>query len=388
MKLFRSSTVIILSAVITAFLIVGSYAFYQIYISRQAAERASTDTVVTTDQIETSKNARSNTEEKAVPKSVFPTPKRELPQTKVLNTDYHIFQTFNNCGPASLSMALRFFGLDVSQQTLGQALRPYQHPKGDNDDKSVTLEELALEAQKYGFNTYHRPAGDIEIIIQLIAIDLPVITRTWLKPNDDIGHYRLVKGYDESQQTLIQDDSLQGKNLSYTYEEFNLIWEKFNYEYLVLVPEEKTELVEDILGDNAVEHNAWQEAIRISTQALGRNPADVSARLNLSVALYNIGDYKGSVTEFENIENNLPQKALWYQIEPIYAYYELENYSRVFEITDRILDNGNRAFSELYLIRGNSYLNQGQRQAARSEFEKAVLYNRNMVEAKNALESL
>src|SRR3989344_5562076 len=36
--------------------------------------------------------------------------------SKVLNNNYHIFQTFNNCGPASLSMALSYYGVNESQQ--------------------------------------------------------------------------------------------------------------------------------------------------------------------------------------------------------------------------------------------------------------------------------
>ena len=32
----------------------------------------------------------------------------EPPVSKILSSEYHIFQTFNNCGPASLSMTLRY----------------------------------------------------------------------------------------------------------------------------------------------------------------------------------------------------------------------------------------------------------------------------------------
>ena len=114
------------------------------------------------------------------------------PQSKVLESNYHIFQTFNNCGPASLSMALRYFGVDKSQKELGDVLRPYQVANGDNDDKSVTLLELAEEAKKHGLKAYSRPGGTVEMLEEFIAMDLPVITRTWLKVNDDIGHYRVV----------------------------------------------------------------------------------------------------------------------------------------------------------------------------------------------------
>src|SRR5690349_13712163 len=52
------------------------------------------------------------------------------PVAKTLQNDYQIFQTFNNCGPASLSMDLSYFGVYKTQEELGQALRPYQNPQG------------------------------------------------------------------------------------------------------------------------------------------------------------------------------------------------------------------------------------------------------------------
>ena len=311
-----------------------------------------------------------------------------IPSQKILLTDYHVFQTFNNCGPAALSMALRFYGIDISQAELGNALRPYQVPEGDNDDKSVTLEELAEKSKGYGFIPYHRPMGNPEIVKQFIANDMPVITRTLTKPNEDIGHYRIVKGYDETRGIFIQDDSLQNKNLEYAYADFNAIWKKFNYEYLVLVPKEKQKLAEQILGENTDQKTAWQSAVENSENELANNPNDIYARFNLSVAFYNVGDYQKSVEEFEKIENLLPFRTLWYQIEPVQAYFELGNYDRVFQITDLVLNNYNRAFSELYVLRGKIYQKQGDMQAARNEFEKAVFYNSNLKEAKDLLSAI
>ena len=311
-----------------------------------------------------------------------------LPERKILNNDYHIFQSFNNCGPAALSMALSYYNISVSQAELGLQLRPYQIAGGDNDDKSTTLEELAKKAEDYELLTYHRPNGNPELIKHFVANEIPVITRTWLSENEDIGHYRIIKGFDNASQQFIQDDSLQGKNLWYSYDEFNTIWEKFNFEYLVLVPKEKKELAEAILKEDANEQTAWKNAVKLSQNALQENPNDRDARFNLSVALYHIGKFQESVEEFEKVENQLSFRTLWYQIEPIEAYYELANYDRVFTITDRILNNHNRAFSELYILRGNIYKTQGNIEAARSEFEKAVFYNTNLPEAREALNSL
>lgn len=123
-------------------------------------------------------------------------------------------------------------------------------------------------------------------------------------------------------------------------------------------------------------------------QQLNSNPADIYARFNLSVALYNVGDFQRSATEFEKVEAKLPFRTLWYQIEPIQAYFELGNYQRVFQLTDKILQNHNRAFSELYLIRGEMYRQRGQNELARVEFEKALFFNKNLKSIQMAFVSL
>lgn len=308
--------------------------------------------------------------------------------SKVLSTNYHVFQSFNNCGPAALSMALSYYGINKSQEELGQILRPYQIPGGDNDDKSVTLEELAELSKQYNLIPYHRPNGSIEKIKMFTFYDIPVITRTWLKENEDIGHYRIVKGYNDEINQLIQDDSLQGKNLKYSYPEFLTLWEKFNYEYLVLVPHNKKEIVEAILGEDLDDKTAFKKSLAFSQNQLKENPQNIYAKFNESIAYFHLGEYENSVESFEQVENRLPFRTLWYQIEPILAYQKLKNYDRVFEITDKILNHQNRAFSELYQIRGEIYLEQGKTSDAREEFKKAIFYNRNFKKAESALANL
>ncbi|OGE29260.1 hypothetical protein A2867_05245 [Candidatus Daviesbacteria bacterium RIFCSPHIGHO2_01_FULL_40_11] len=306
-----------------------------------------------------------------------PTPAISLakpPPVKIIPQKLQVFQTFNNCGPAALSMALSYFGINESQQKLGNELRPYQNPQGDNDDKSVTLDELAGKAKEYGLLTYHRPAGDIGQMKLFISYDMPVIARTWLKQGDDIGHYRLVRGYDDNLGQIIQDDSLQGANLKYTYEDFLKLWQGFNYEYLVLVPKEKRAVAEAILGESLDEKVAWEEALTTARRELVQDPDNIFTKFNLSVAYYYLGDFQRSVETFESVEGRLPFRMLWYQIEPILAYQKLKNYTRVFQLTDKILNTYNRAFSELYQIRGEIYQELGKVDLAEAEFGKARFY--------------
>ena len=338
-------------------------------------------------------NRTQTLENNTTKQSNLPTPPLEIvlptsPVTKILPNDYQIFQSFNNCGPASLSMALSYFGITKTQEELGETLRPYQNPQGDNDDKSVTLDELAKEGEKYGLIAYHRPNGSVEKLKAFIALGIPVITRTWLYPNEDIGHFRVVKGYDNVTREIIQDDSYQGHNIHYSYDTFNSMWDKFGYEYLIFVPNDKQKQAEAILGSDKDEKIAWRNAINSFQDILKEDPANIDAQFNLSVAYYNIGDYKQSVAAYEKIMDRLPMRTLWYQIEPIKAYYKLGVDQKVFNMTDAILNHSNRAFSELYILRGKMYEKNGNLSAAKSEYEKSVFYNKNLTDAQEALADL
>jgi tetratricopeptide (TPR) repeat protein len=285
---------------------------------------------------------------------------------KILTGGTHVFQTFNNCGPASLSMALSYYGIKASQHELGDILRPYQVASGDNDDKTTTFAEMDHLAQTYGFTIFVRPNGNSEIVKNFINLGIPVIAKTWTKPNEDIGHFRVIKGYDDVAGTFVQDDSLQGKNLTYSYEDFNVLWEAFGYQYLVLVPSEKVEMAKVILGEDLDESVAWEKLLASDT-----------AEFNKLVSLYRLGRYQEAVGVYERIKDSLPRRMLWYQIEPILAYQKVGSYDKVFEITNHLIENGNRAFSEAYQIRGEIYESQGKTEEAKAEFEKVLMYNKN-----------
>lgn len=356
-------------------LLIGAGVVFLVFIDRKTTANAD-------NHITSIIKSTLNPGEKPSPTSI------QIPNKYEIARKLQIFQSFNNCGPASLTMLLSYFRINETQENLGQKLRPYQVASGDNDDKSVTLEELANAASDYNLAAYHRPNGDYEKIKRFVSNGIPVIVRTWLHPNEDIGHFRVIRGYDDTTSELIQDDSFEGKDLRYNYDVFNKMWEPYNYEYLVLVPKEKQSLAEEIIGEDIDTKTAWKKAANSSGELLKSNPDDIYARFNLSVAYFNIGEYKKSTEEFEKVEAQLPFRTLWYQIEPVEAYYHLGNYERVFQITDSILNNQNRAFSELYIIRGDIYKKQGNTEAARNEYNQAVLYNKNLKDAQDKLSSI
>lgn len=302
---------------------------------------------------------------------------RELPVSVVLTGGSQVYQTFNNCGPAALSMALSFYGVNIGQQELGNELRPYQNTQGDNDDKSVTMAELAERAQAMGWAVFHRPAGDIATLKRLIAEGWPVVTRTLLNQDDDIGHYRVVYGYDEGEQQLIQNDSLQGQALKYGYQSFRDLWRHFGYEFLVLVPRDRQLVAESVLGQLAETEKAWDTAVKVMESEVSKRPSEPLPKLALAAAYYRTRQYEQTIKIFEEVERELPHRALWYQIEPLLAYYQLGHDEKIWSLSEEILNNGNRAFAELYDLRGDVLTRQGESDRARREYELAVVYNRN-----------
>lgn len=306
----------------------------------------------------------------------------------LLDSSRQVYQTFNNCGPATLSMNLSWYGIDVSQKELGEKMRPYQNPKGDNDDKTIFTHEFATWAENYGLNAISRVNGSIELLKLFVVNDIPVVVKTWLRPNEDIGHFRIVRGFDEGKQVIIQDDSYHGPNKKISYYDFLSMWQPFNYAYIVVYPAEKEALVFAILGEERDEAVAWDRALERAKKEADLDPENIYPLFNQSASYYQLGEYEESVATFEQVEDRLPRRMLWYQIEPILAYQKLGRFDRVFAIADTLLNGGNRAFSELYQIRGEVFLEQGDREKAREQFELALAYNEHFEPAKVAIAGL
>ena len=310
-----------------------------------------------------------------------------LPARKILPIPYHVFQSFNNCAPAALAIALSYYDIHKTQQELAADLRPYNNPQGINDDKSTVPEELGAEAAKFGLIPYYRANGNIDLLRQFISAGIPVVMRTLLHDNENFAHYRVVKGYNNTTRELIQDDSYENKNLRFSYDKFLTLWQQFNYEYLILVPPGKQAVAEGILGESLDPVASWQGAVRTASAELAQDPNDLRAGFNLSVALYNTGDYQGSVDAYEKVQSRLPQITLWYQIQPIQAFFEIGDYARVMSLTSAVLAK-NISFSELYILRGKVYIEQGQPELAKKEFQQALFYNKNLKSAQEALTSV
>ena len=239
------------------------------------------------------------------------------------------------------------------------------------------MEKLAKYAEELNLTAIHRSNGDLTIVKALVSKNIPVITRTLLTKDNDIGHYRIITGYNENQKELIQSDSYQGANRRYSYDEFLKLWEPYGYEYLVITRPEQEDIVKQALGQNWEEEKAWQGLLEKAESA--------NSLFNEAVAQYHLGNYEAAKKAYEKAAPYLPARTLWYQLEPILTYQKLGEHETVFKITNQILNTGNRAYPELYFIQAQIYQAQNNIPAARERLAQALFYDPYYEEAQNLL---
>ena len=115
------------------------------------------------------------------------------PASVRLSNFRHQWQTWNNCGPATITMATSHFGRGELQAQAATFLKP------NADDKNVGPDELVAFARSVGLQADYRVGGDLERLKLLLANGVPVVAEMWFtpRPNDGMGHYRLLVGYDD-----------------------------------------------------------------------------------------------------------------------------------------------------------------------------------------------
>ncbi len=119
---------------------------------------------------------------------------------------------WNYCGPANLTMALKFWGWPGDRDDVAAVVKPgiLSDPSLDfiqrgKYDKNVMPYEMAnFVTDHTDFNIVVRSGGDIELIKRLIASGFPVLIEKGYYEADYtgkiawMGHYLFVTGYDDA----------------------------------------------------------------------------------------------------------------------------------------------------------------------------------------------
>jgi tetratricopeptide (TPR) repeat protein len=309
-------------------------------------------------------------------------PAHQPPQAAITLSGFtHEWQTWNNCGPATLAMNLSYFGSTLTQADVGAVLR--RHP----DDKNVSPEELAAFAAGQGYQAQVRVNGSTDLMRLLLSNGIPVLIETWLEedPNDGMGHYRLLVGYDDAEQYWIGYDSYVDTGLfsslgSYrgirmSYAETDALWKVFNRTYLLIYTEAQAPLVASIYDETLDPGVMWQRAAQEAQTMVQQTPNDAFAWFNLGTDLTTLGDYAGATQAYDQARRlGLPWRMIWYQFGPFQAYDAVGRAQDVLTLADATLST-TQNIEELHYWRGRALAALGDPAAAQRAWQQALALN-------------
>jgi hypothetical protein len=299
--------------------------------------------------------------------SSAPTPvPTAVPASKFLSGIRHEYQGWNNCGPATLAMALSFWGWIGDQRPVAQFTKP--NPR----DKNVMPYELAefVRAQT-DLEVVVRVGGDLSLLKGLIAAGFPVmIEKGLVVPDVDgwMGHYELLAGYDDGAAIFNAYDSYEGdfsdgKTLPVSYQTVETYWRHFNHTYLILYPPERGRELFSMLGADADEQTNIRRAAERASEEIFRTTGrdQFFAWFNRGTNLMLLQDYGGAATAYDQAfqvyaelnSEERPWRVMWYETGPYFAYYYSGRYWDVIGLATQTLDNMSEpVLEESYYWRG------------------------------------
>ena len=132
--------------------------------------------------------------------------------------------------------------------------------------------ELVDFARGQGYETALLVNGNDDLLRTLVSNGLPVLLETWHEPepNDGLGHYRLLVGYDDAAQQwtlydsydaagLVSTDAYQGIRMG--YQQLAAWWKVFNRTYVLVYPPDRAPRWRRFLADfRADAGRMWSDA--------------------------------------------------------------------------------------------------------------------------------
>ncbi len=320
-----------------------------------------------------------------------------LPAQVRLDGFTHKFQSWNNCGPATLAMTLSYFNLALTQDQTAAVLKP------NPEDRNVSPWEMTdYVNNETDFRAVYRVNGDLYTVRRLLANGIPVILEIGIDPPGEFrwmgwyGHYLLAVAYDDDLQqfwvydswfgtseTPLENANPEGRVL--TYDDVDVYWPHFNRNYIAVYRPEQAEILAEIIGDNMDDGMMWQNALADVQTETAVSPNNAFLWFNLGTIYNALGRYEDAATAFDQARAiGLPWRMLWYQFGPYEAYYQVGRYDDVILLADTTLKD-RPYFEESFYYKGLAQLALGDTKAARENLEKAAEFNPNYEPAAIAL---
>lgn len=337
---------------------------------------AAASTAAPTAVAETQPTAAPTAQPTAAPTAAPTVPPPPLPEQVILPAPKHELEDLNACGPATLAMALRFWGWEGDQFTISKEIKPIRA------DRNVNVEELMFYARNRSgwLLSDYRVGGTMETLKRFIAAGIPIMVESGFKvektfwANDDrwVGHYLLLTGYDDATQTFITQDSEKGANIRQTYDQLDRDWQIFNRVYIYAYPPEQEQTVREILGEDWDADVNRQNALETAQRETEEDPKNGFAWFNLGSNLTYFERYTEAAAAYDEARKlNLPQRMLRYQFGPFIAYFHTNRIDDLSTLADYALQITANA-EEALLWKGWALYRQGKRDEAIASFQKAL----------------
>jgi len=312
-----------------------------------------------------------------------------LPQDIRLQGIHFEAQNWNNQGPATLSMALSYYGWTGNQATVAQEVKP------NPEDKNVSPWELARYVNTHtDYKALYRMGGTISLLRHLLAVGFPVIVQTGFQPESEdwMGHYLLMMGYEDTAREFLVFDSYLGNNFGqgrpYPYHHMDDNWRHFNRTFIVVYQPDQEAALRQVLGKYVDPEHAAQTALQFARAEASKNPEDRWAWFNMGSSYVALGNYENAAIAFDKaFELSLPWRILWYQFGPYEAYFQVGRYEDVLNLAETNLNTTPYA-EEAYYWQGMVYAAQDDTAKAVQQFEEALSYNHNFTSAREALDEI
>ncbi len=326
------------------------------------------------------------------------------PSYALLTGFVHEQQTWNNCGPATVTIALSYYGWRRDQTFAADVLKP------NSEDKNVSPGEMvAFVNSETGVNALTRIGGDLEMVKQFIANGFPVIVERGYAPEgyDWIGHYQTIVGYDDAQRVFYIYDSFlgsgeHGEGITESYDAVDSWWRHFGRTFIVIYEPAREGLVAQILGGRVDLVSAAENALAVAQAEARANPADPHAWFNIGTAFtllgrytMNAGDdaaarqyYSSAAAAYDEAwAHRVPWRMTWYQFGPFEAYFYAGRYDDVLTLVDINLANTDYV-EETYYWQGRVFEARGETQQAVNAYRIVLRRNPNFAPAQEGLNRL
>lgn len=320
-----------------------------------------------------------------------------LPTSYQMTGFQHIPQHWNNCGPATLTMGLTYYGLAADQDPAANWLKPTSE---DGNVSPWQIVEYVNRQLGTNIRALNRVGGDLTLLKTLISNNFPVIIEAGYDPEPDrlgwMGHYLLITGYDDGTLQFNSHDSYLGANQHYSYDHIERFWEHFNNTYVVLYKEDQEETLMTLLGTNADQTQNYLNTLELNRQRAVNNAQDKFAWFNLgtnyvSLANYDPKAYEYAAAAYDQARNlDLPWRMLWYQFGPYEAYIHVGRYDTVIDLAHiQLNETGTSQYiEETYYYAGLAREGLGETDRALKNYNTALDLNNNFSLARNARDRL